>query len=174
MKSLTLILLSSILILLPSCAQKRSVPTPPIHNISPHSRKTIKHHPPGTTQQGSVQAKLNAAYREWAGTPHRDGGMSKKGIDCSGFVTTVFKEKFNQKLPRTTTGLAQTGRKIPKQQLKPGDLVLFKIGWGGKHVGIYTGDGHFIHASKSKGVWRSKLSLQYWQDQYWQSRRVLK
>jgi cell wall-associated NlpC family hydrolase len=168
----TLLLLSLILLVLPACAKKQAA-LPPPHELKPRTAKRI-HSGPGTTRATDVKKRLDNAYREWVGVPHRDGGLSKKGIDCSGFVHLVFKDKFAQKVPRTTASLAKTGIQINQRQLQPGDLVLFKIRWGVNHVGIYTGDGTFIHASKSKGVWRSKLGLKYWQDHYWQSRRVLK
>jgi cell wall-associated NlpC family hydrolase len=168
-RTIPLLLLSLILILFPACASKQPVPS-----YQPTIQLAQKNQPtqPGTPQHNSTQTLLNQAYAEWAGAPHKDGGLSKNGIDCSGFVYLVFKNTLQTQLPRTTKSLATTGKAIAQQQLKPGDLVLFKIRSKVNHVGIYTGNDQFIHASKSKGVWRSQLSLQYWQDHYWQSRRV--
>jgi len=154
---------------LTACTTKQTVPP---QELTPRTTKKINTHTakPG---QASIAKKLNQAYQDWQGVPHRDGGYSKKGIDCSGFVNLVFKDYLKKSVPRTTSRLAVAGQKISQKQLQPGDLILFKIRRGVQHVGIYTGDGNFIHASKSKGVWRSKLKLNYWQDHYWQSRRVL-
>lgn len=99
--------------------------------------------------------------------------MTKKGIDCSGFVYLTFKEKFNATMPRTTRELAKKGNPISRRDLRPGDLILFKISGKGRHVGIYMDDGTFLHASTSKGVMTSHLNNPYWQKSYWQSRRVL-
>ena len=148
-----------ILIILPACAKKQHLPP----SLPPQS----------SPQQHSTRDRLNQTYREWAGVPHRDGGLSKNGIDCSGFVHLVFKNTFYKTVPRTTTDLAVTGKSIPQNRLQPGDIVFFKIRRNVKHVGIYIGKNQFIHTSKSRGVWRSNLDLKYWQDHYWQSRRIL-
>lgn len=110
--------------------------------------------------------------KNWKGVPHRDGGMSKKGVDCSGFTYITFLELFDIRLPRTTSQLAHTGRPISKLQLQPGDLVFFKINMWVKHVGIYVENQKFIHASRKKGVMMSRLDTPYWQKNYWQSRRI--
>ncbi|MBU0681094.1 MAG: C40 family peptidase [Proteobacteria bacterium] len=122
-------------------------------------------------QAQHVVASLLAGYSEWQGVPHRDGGLSKKGVDCSGFTYLTFRDLFGVQLPRTTSQLAQTGSPIPKGQLQPGDLVFFKVEKG-RHVGIYVENQKFIHASKSKGVMMSRLDNPYWQGHYWQARRV--
>ena len=129
---------------------------------------------PPPREQSSTHELLAQAYQEWSGVPHQDGGLSKKGIDCSGFVQVIFKTKLGQSVPRTTERLATAGSQIAQNQLQAGDLILFRIRPTVDHVGIYTGNNYFIHASKSKGVYRSELSTKYWQDHYWQSRRVLK
>lgn len=165
-----IILLTLCLLSLTGCATKQTVPP---HELRPRTTKNIHESSGRVDSDTNIAKKLDRAYRDWAGVPHRDGGYSKKGIDCSGFVNLVFKEYLHKKIPRTTRSLAGAGSKISQQQLQPGDLVLFQIRRGVKHVGIYTGDDNFIHASKSRGVWRSKLPLPYWQDHYWQSRRVL-
>lgn len=153
-----------LIILFSGCGGKQPVP--------PSSAPAKANHQPTIRHQQSTQTLLNQAYDEWHGVPHKDGGLSKDGIDCSGFVHLVFRDTLQQTLPRTTRTLAATGAAIAQHQLRPGDLVLFKIRNKVNHVGIYTGDDQFIHASKSKGVYRSQLSLPYWQDHYWQSRRV--
>ncbi len=167
-KALTLPL-GLILLMLPACGKKQPVST---YHPTPQQIQAVQP-PQSTKQQDSIQELLNQAYQEWAHVPHRDGGLSKEGIDCSGFVHIVFKTKLHQDVPRTTRTLATTGSPITQNQLQPGDLIFFKIRRKVNHVGIYTGNDSFIHASKSKGVWRSRLSLKYWQDHYWQSRRVL-
>ncbi len=165
MHKISMIILGSLLCLF-GCSDKHTVP-PYQEHLPPRYLAE-----PKPAQQQSTKRLLNQAYDEWYGVPHKDGGLSKKGIDCSGFVHLVFRDNLNHSLPRTTTSLARTGIAISQQQLKPGDLVLFKIRRNVNHVGIYTGNDQFIHASKSKGVWRSQLSLPYWQEHYWQSRRV--
>lgn len=121
-----------------------------------------------------VIAALHEQLDDWYGAPYHLGGMSKRGVDCSGFVSVTFKDRFALKLPRTTSEQARRGEKVPKNDLQPGDLVFFRTGRGpnGLHVGIYADDDSFIHASTSAGVIKSSLNTQYWRQAYWQSRRL--
>ncbi|WP_437889076.1 C40 family peptidase [Phytobacter sp. V91] len=122
----------------------------------------------------TVIAGLNDQLRDWRGTPYRYGGMSRSGVDCSGFVMMTFRDKFNLALPRDTRSQADVGTRISKDDLLPGDLVFFKTGSGdnGLHVGIYDTDNAFIHASTSQGVMRSSLDNVYWRKNFWQARRI--
>lgn len=122
----------------------------------------------------TVIANLNDQLQDWRGAPYRYGGMSRGGVDCSGFVLMTFRDKFDLQLPRETRMLAEIGTKIDKDDLLPGDLVFFKTGSGesGLHVGIYDTDNQFIHASTSRGVMRSSLDNVYWRKNFWQARRI--
>lgn len=121
-----------------------------------------------------VTSELMAQESLWRGTPYRLGGDSKAGIDCSAFVQRTFAEKFAIHVPRTTEAQTTIGVKIKKSQLKPGDLVFFKTNWGGTnlHVGIYSGNNQFVHASTSKGVITSSLKNEYWKKHFYQARRL--
>ncbi|SQI40750.1 Probable endopeptidase Spr precursor [Leminorella richardii] len=121
-----------------------------------------------------VLAQLKEQHRTWHGAPYRYGGMSRSGVDCSGFVLLTFQDRFNINLPRTTRQQANIGSPVSRTELMPGDLVFFKTGRGenGLHVGIYDADGNFLHASTSKGVMTSSLDSPYWKSAYWQSRRL--
>lgn len=121
-----------------------------------------------------VIAQLNEQLKQWAGTPYRYGGLEQNGVDCSGFVFRTFRDRFAIQLPRSTREQTKLGRKVSKSELMPGDLLFFKTGRGenGLHVGIYDTEGRFIHASTSKGVIRSSLDSSYWQNAYWQARRL--
>jgi len=122
----------------------------------------------------TVIAELNDQLQNWRGTPYRYGGMSRGGVDCSGFVLMTFRDKFDLQLPRETRKQAEIGTEINKDDLLPGDLVFFKTGSGesGLHVGIYDTDNQFIHASTSRGVMRSSLDNVYWRKNFWQARRI--
>ena len=122
----------------------------------------------------TVIANLNDQLRNWRGTPYRYGGMSRGGVDCSGFVLMTFRDKFDLQLPRETRKQAELGTEIDKDDLLPGDLVFFKTGSGesGLQVGIYDTDNQFIHASTSRGVMRSSLDNVYWRKNFWQARRI--
>ncbi|KMJ43992.1 NlpC/P60 family protein [Xenorhabdus khoisanae] len=121
-----------------------------------------------------VIAQLRDQLEQWHSTPYRYGGMDRHGVDCSGFVYRTFYDRFNIRLPRTTSEQTRLGTKISKDDLMPGDLVFFKTGSGesGLHVGIYDTNNEFIHASTSKGVIRSSLDNVYWRRVFWQARRM--
>lgn len=120
-----------------------------------------------------VREALLAQHKRWAGTPYRIGGTSERGIDCSALVRNVYRDTFNLELPRSTDGQVHKGRQIDRQELQAGDLVFFNPPGRYNHVGIYVGDGYFLHASTSQGVIISSLDNSYWRRHYWQSRRAL-
>ena len=91
------------------------------------------------------------------GVRYKYGGNSKNGIDCSAFIQRAYNTSYNIKIPRTTKYQSKIGREIRKNQLKTGDLVFFKTGYNTRHVGIYTNNGKFMHASTKKGVIISTL-----------------
>ena len=111
-------------------------------------------------------------YHDWRGVRYREGGLSKNGVDCSGYVYLAFRERFAHRLPRSTELQAGAGRQIDPRRVRAGDLVFFKTGWKQRHVGIYLENGAFMHASTSRGVMISKLHNPYWTDAFWMARRV--
>lgn len=120
-----------------------------------------------------VKSKIMDQYADWKGVRYRLGGSSKRGIDCSAFVQVTFREQFGVKLPRSTYQQEDAGKKIQRAKLRPGDLVLFRAGSTGRHVGIYLGNDKFVHASTSNGVMISSLNDSYWTKRYHEARRVL-
>ena len=121
----------------------------------------------------SYRAKLlYKQYREWRGVRYKYGGLSKKGVDCSGFVYLTYRDKFGRKIPRTTAKLAVAGKSVKRQDLRAGDLVFFKTGGKKRHVGIYIEKNKFVHASTSKGVIISSLDNVYWRGHYRHARRL--
>ncbi|EOE7095198.1 bifunctional murein DD-endopeptidase/murein LD-carboxypeptidase [Serratia marcescens] len=120
-----------------------------------------------------VKSKIMDQYADWKGVRYRLGGDSKRGIDCSAFVQRTFREQFGMDLPRSTYQQEDLGKKIQRTKLRVGDLVLFRAGSTGRHVGIYLGNDQFVHASTSSGVMISKLTDNYWNKRYREARRVL-
>lgn len=145
---------------------------PKVQNKS-HKQQTAPKEQAITLNLESIKRKLQKHYAEWKGVKYKYSGMSKKGIDCSGFIYLTYRNIFNKKLPRSTKLLASAGKFINKSQLQPGDLILYNTSATVRHVGIYMGGNKFLHASKSKGVMISDINLDYWRSRYWQSRRVL-
>jgi len=121
----------------------------------------------------SLSERLHAEVAKWDGTPHRLGGTTRKGVDCSGFVQRLYQDLLGLQLPRTTTLQVLSGRPVEKSRLIPGDLVFFKPPYKQNHVGIYLGDSRFAHASTSQGVTVSNLSDTYWRQSYWTARRYV-
>lgn len=114
-----------------------------------------------------------ATAQKYKGVPYKYGGTSPKGFDCSGFVMFVYNEH-GKKLPRSADKQYETGKPVKPKDLSPGDLVFFTTTEkGASHVGIFVGDGKFIHASSSKGVIVSALKETYWKPRYLGARRVL-
>lgn len=111
-------------------------------------------------------------YKEWKHVKYKFGGNSKRGIDCSAFTQRVYKEKFDVKIPRSTRTQVKVGTEIKKSQLELGDLVFFKTGKVDRHVGVYMGNGEFMHAS-IKGIKFTKLDKPFYRKAYWTSRRII-
>lgn len=117
--------------------------------------------------------KINSFYKEWKGTHYRYGGTTKKGVDCSGLVMNLYKDKFNLNLPRSSKKMAEKGDKIrSRSDWEIGDLVFFKTGWRVSHVGVYMGNNKFLHASTNVGVTISSFD-EYWNKTFWKTKRVL-
>lgn len=111
------------------------------------------------------------------GTPYRYGGtLPETGFDCSGLIGFVFNEAAGLKLPRTTRELIDIEAKaVDHNDLQSGDLVYFNSRGGRvSHIGIYVGEGRFVHAPSSGGVVRiDKLNTPYWTKFYVGAKRVL-
>lgn len=111
-------------------------------------------------------------FNKYDHVKYRYAGRSEKGFDCSGFVGTVFQNLFEIKLPRSSRDMINVGEEVSKEQLQIGDLVIFKPP-GYSHVGIYLGDGVFMHSSTKLGVTKSSIDSTYWKKYYQTSRRIL-
>lgn len=125
---------------------------------------------------GKSQSLLSRAM-SLLGTPYRWGGSSpESGFDCSGLVSYVFRTALGIELPRVSRDMASltNGQAIERGALNVGDLVFF--GRNGKrvdHVGIYVGEGRFLHApSRGKDVRVDTLASGYWSGKYLSARRV--
>ena len=111
---------------------------------------------------------LYDACSHWLGVKHRDGGNTKKGVDCSGLASIIYKQVYGLSIERSSANILRKNCvSINRNNLREGDLVFFRtIGTGNSktptHVGIYLKNGKFIHASTSKGVIVSSLSEAYY------------
>ena len=119
-----------------------------------------------------VKQMLYAQYDQWKTVKYKSGGMSRDGVDCSGFVSLTYDTRLGIKLPRSTDEQVNVGIAVTQRELAPGDLVFFKTGKVTRHVGIYLEDGKFLHASTEKGVMISRMDDLYWAKAYWKAMRI--
>lgn len=109
------------------------------------------------------------------GVPYRYGGNDlNTGVDCSGFVRAVFEQSVGKMLPRRSFEQAAATDTIDRSELKPGDLVFFNtMKRAFSHVGIYVGEGKFIHSPRSGGHVRVEdMRAAYWNARFNGARRV--
>ena len=109
------------------------------------------------------------------GVPYKRGGNSAEtGFDCSGFVRAIYQQTVGLVLPRRADQQAASTQVIDKKELQPGDLVFFNtMRRTFSHVGIYVGDGKFIHSPRSGSEVRVEdMRQSYWQRRFDGARRV--
>ncbi len=109
------------------------------------------------------------------GVPYRRGGESAEtGFDCSGFVRAIYEQTFGLVLPRRANEQAAATQVIDRSELQPGDLVFFNtMRRAFSHVGIYVGDGKFIHAPRAGAQVRvESMTTSYWSRRFDGARRV--
>lgn len=119
-------------------------------------------------------SRLVSVVESYLNTPYRFAGMSRRGVDCSGFVCLVFKELNHTVLPHSSKRMSHFGYEVGLQQAKAGDLVFFKGGLFGSinHVGIIMNEKRFAHASFKRGVIYSSLDEAYYREHFAQVRRI--
>jgi cell wall-associated NlpC family hydrolase len=125
--------------------------------------------PPQQQRPGMVERALG-----WLGVKYRFGGQDeKRGFDCAGLVRRVFSTVTD--LPRTAAAQFRQGCIVQRNELQPGDLVFFRDTYkrGISHVGIYIGDGEFVHAaSRRRAVTVDRLDSPYFDKRFAGGRRV--
>jgi cell wall-associated NlpC family hydrolase len=122
----------------------------------------------------SIQAATDDALT-FIGVRYKRGGTSPEtGFDCSGFVQHVYREGMGLILPRTSKEISKEGQAVKKAELQPGDLVFFNtMRRTFSHVGIYLGEGQFIHSPRAGGKVRIEdMRENYWAKRYEGARRV--
>ena len=152
-----------------------------LSNIQPEKPEKISQQKPITYYPVTTRNTINEqlmwqTIREFLGpppTPYRWGGNSRRGIDCSGFTKAVYQYQ-GIRLPRNSRQQAQTGIFV-RDQLKFGDLIFFSKYFNKHitHVGIYIGNGNFVHSSCTKGVTISSLNQRYYRVRYRYAKRIV-
>ncbi len=131
------------------------------------------------SKQAQLETLITTA-RSYTGTPYKWGGTTRAGMDCSGLLVNSF-SAIDFDLPRTSEAQSKSGKRVPKDEIKPGDLLFFATGKKKRkinHVGLVTEvrsrqNIKFIHASTSLGVVESNLQAEYYAKRFRQARRVL-
>jgi cell wall-associated NlpC family hydrolase len=128
----------------------------------------------GTRVEAKASQLVTSALG-FLGVPYRRGGNTAEGgFDCSGLVRAIYQQTAGLLLPRKASEQAAATDKIDKSELKPGDLVFFNtMRRAFSHVGIYIGNGKFVHAPKPGGEVRvDDLGASYWTKRFDGARRV--
>ncbi|MBO4318101.1 MAG: C40 family peptidase [Mailhella sp.] len=121
---------------------------------------------------GTVAEQVVQTAQDLIGSPYRYGGTTPRGFDCSGFVQFVFSAN-DIRLPRTSGEQARVGRKIARSDLRPGDILVFRIGIRSTHTGIYVADNTFIHSPSRGGKVRyDAMDQEYWDKRFLYGRRI--
>lgn len=130
---------------------------------------------PVTAPVNVTGAQILAEAQKYLGTPYVSGGASPNGFDCSGFVYYVLKQ-LGYSPYRTPASQYNQGTAVSKDNLQIGDIVFFANTYtsGISHVGIYAGNGQFIHSPNSRStVSYSDLTTGYWANHYYGARRMV-
>ena len=126
------------------------------------------------TEETVTDGQKIATYAQgYVGCPYVYGGTTPSGFDCYGFVQYIYRQ-FGITINRTATAQLANGYWVARDEMKPGDLVFFGYGSTASHVGIYIGDGKFVHAQNSNtGVVITDLSVSYYDNRYLCARRIV-
>ncbi|HEX2547513.1 MAG TPA: C40 family peptidase [Ramlibacter sp.] len=130
----------------------------------------------GASHMGHRASELVVTAMGFLGVPYRRGGNSvETGFDCSGFVKAMFEQTIGLVLPRRANEQAAATEKIERTELQPGDLVFFNtLRSAFSHVGIYVGEGKFIHSPRPGAQVRVEdMGIPYWNARFDGARRVM-
>ena len=158
-----LLCISVFILLVTACGKKKTVVSKTTNNhiINKYAEKLQ------ISKTQITNIKLYEFIDNWYGTKYKYGGLTKSGVDCSGFCNVLYSNVYKKELPRSTKDIVKVINKVPQNKLTEGDLVFFNIsGKKNSHVGLYLTNNYFVHASTSKGVIISSLTNPYYKKAY--------
>lgn len=154
-----------------SCSSTKNTTTNNSKSISSSyktNKKTlVKYAEELGVSESNLNSNLIGYIDEWLGVPHVMGGQSKSGIDCSAFTGNLYREIYNENIPRTSIEISKHINEKKQKDLVEGDLVFFSF--GNKkidHVGVYLHNDKFVHVSSKKGVIISDLTAPWYKKTY--------
>ena len=164
-------LLGAAMVVLLGCATRPQPTTAPPNTTGNSLPEPVS---PGIRSRG---AEVVLTALQYLDLPYRAGGLSQDvGFDCSGFTRHVYAQTLGITLPRQADDQAQSAglQEVRREHLQPGDLVFFNtMRRAFSHVGIYVGDGRFIHAPRTGAQVRiENLGTSYWTRRYTGARRA--
>lgn len=127
------------------------------------------------TSSNYMEQKLQDKMETYIGIPYRSGGESRRGMDCSGFSRTLYANLFGIELPHSSAEQFEFSKlhTVDEDALKTGDLLFFSRRKRINHVGVYLGDGNFIHATNGSGITVSSLNDELWKSQIVAAKRPM-
>ena len=150
------------IVALSACGVKKSANT---HNTASVTKKYAKII--GIDEKNISNQNLYLFIDEWYGTPYQYGGKSKRGVDCSGFISILYKQVFKKNVNGSASSIYDQCEKIQKNNLREGDLVFFKIDSKEiSHVGIYLQNNKFVHATTKARVMIDDLNEDYYREYF--------
>jgi cell wall-associated NlpC family hydrolase len=135
--------------------------------------------PSTSTTSVSLPPKVAALHAELVGligVPYKNGGdRPEDGFDCSGLVRYAVERSWGVRLPRSSRQISEVTQVIDSSELRPGDLVFYNtLNQAFSHVGVFIGEGRFIHAPTSGGQVRvESMRLPYWVNRFNGARRIM-
>ena len=159
------------LFLISGCASFRPTAPAPVEPSAPQSAAPPAPLPPLRAERSEALLQALLAL----GLDYRYGGNSPvTGFDCSGLVAHVYREAWGIRLPRNTLAQSESGIPVSLSELQAGDLVFYDtLARPYSHVGIYLGDGRFVHAPKPGSRVRvESLKSAYWAQRFNGARRI--
>ena len=146
------------IVALSACGVKKNAST---HNTASVTKKYAKII--GIDEKNISNQNLYGFIDEWYGTPYQYGGKNKSGVDCSGFISILYKQVFEKEVNGSASSIYDQCEKIQKNNLKEGDLVFFKIDSKEiSHAGVYLANNKFAHATTKAGIMIDDLNEDYY------------